>query len=280
MRDVDVSVIEKEVKDLCIKANTVLRNDMLKAIKNAYDQETEEKAREMLGILLENAEIAEKEMLPICQDTGMVAIFLEIGKDVAIKGGNLNDAINRGVSEAYAEGCFRNSVVEDPIKRKNTGNNTPAVLHTEIVDGEKIEISVIPKGFGAENKSKMAMLNPTAGKKEIVDFCVETVKTAGPDACPPYVMGIGLGGTMEMSAYLAKKALLRSIDEANPKEHIAELEKEIKDKCNALNIGVMGLGGGATVLGVGILEAPTHIAGLPITINICCHALRSASRKL
>ena len=281
MREIESTQIEKTVMDLCVEANTVLRPDILAALEELHEKEEDSSpAKEMLGILLDNARTAREESLPLCQDTGMAAVFVEIGKDVFIKGKALPDAINKGVESAYQEGFFRKSVVEDPLKRKNTGTNTPAAIHVDIVDGTEVTISVMPKGFGSENKSRSIMLNPTCQPEEIADFCVETVKLAGPDACPPYVLGIGLGGTMDLCAYLAKKALLRPITESNPKEHIAQLEKSIKERANALSIGIMGLGGGSTVIGVNIEEAPTHIAGCPLAVNVSCHALRSAKATI
>ena len=270
--------IERSVKDLCVRANNELRPDVLKALKRVSDsRENSAMSKKMLSILLENAEIAKKTQQPICQDTGMVAVFIEMGSDVHVEGGNIAEAVNNGVRDAYEEACFRKSVVADPIMRENTGTNTPAVIHIDPVDGSSVKISVMPKGFGSENKSRTAMLNPTCSFEDIVDFCVETVKIAGPDACPPYILGVGLGGTMEGCALLAKKALLQPVGGSNPKQHIADLEREIEKKVNELKIGVMGLGGPGTVLGVNILEGPTHIAGMPVAVNLSCHALRSAS---
>jgi fumarate hydratase subunit alpha len=277
-RKINVGEIKQTVKCLLLKANIELRNDVLQALKELYRGEKEgTQAKNMLGILVENADIAMEKKIPICQDTGLVVVFLNIGSNVVLDGGDVKAAVNEGVEEAYKEGFFRNSVVEDPITRKNTGTNAPASIHIDLVEGDSIEVSVMPKGFGSENKSRLIMMNPTADPEKIVDFCVETVKIAGPDACPPYVLGVGIGGTMESCALLAKKALFRSINESNPKPHLAELEEKIKEKCNALGIGVMGLGGGSTVMGVGVEAGPTHIAGLPVAVNVGCHALRSAS---
>jgi len=274
----DITGIKNTVKGLCIEANTVLRLDVLEAIKDLNSREEKVSAKNMLGVLIDNAELARKEKLPLCQDTGLVTVFMDIGEEVDIAGGNIIEAVNKGVEEAYAEGCFRKSVVNDPLLRRNTGTNTPAVVHIDIVKGNSIKVSVMPKGFGSENKGRMIMLDPTAGREEIINFCVETVKIAGPDACPPYVLGIGLGGTAEECVFLAKKALLRSVNSNNPKPHIADLEREIKEKVGALEIGVMGLGGISTVMGVVIETAPTHIAGLPLAVNVSCHAVRSASK--
>lgn len=273
-----VEDIKLAVKELSLKANTVLRPDVLEGIKRLYEQEPKgTQAKNMLKILVENAEIADKKNIPICQDTGLVVVFLEIGEDVHFYGGDLIQAVNEGVEEAYREGFFRNSVVGDPLLRKNTGTNTPAAIHVDIVKGDRMKISVMPKGFGSENKSRLIMLNPTSGPDRIIDFCVETVKIAGPDACPPYVLGIGIGGTMDTCALLAKKALLRPIDEPHREPHVAEMENKIMEKAKALKIGIMGLGGLSTVMGVNIELAPTHIAGLPVAVNVACHALRSAS---
>ena len=279
-REVKAKDIERIVDELCIKANIALRSDVLQGLRCAYEKEKESTvSKEMLGILLENAKVAEKEQLPLCQDTGLAAIFVELGSDVVIDG-YLVDAVNRGIEKAYKEGNFRKSVVDDPITRKNTYTNTPGVIHIDIVKGDKVKISVMPKGFGSENKSRMIMLDPTSTDEDIISFCVDTVKKAGPDACPPYVLGIGIGGTMEQCTLMAKKALLRSLNSSNPKSHICDLEKKIEERSNALKIGVMGLGGMSTVLGVNIEEVPTHIAGLPVAVNVACHALRSASAEI
>ena len=280
-RSISTEDVKNTVKKLCLKANTVLREDVLSAMKEVYSKEKDgTPSKKMWQILIENAKIAEKEKLAICQDTGMVSVFIKMGEKVAIDGEGLKDAVNKGVEEAYSEGSLRRSVVKGPIKRENTGTNTPAVIHTDIVRGDSFTIHVMPKGFGSENKSRLIMLNPTCSQEDIIDFCVETVKIAGPDACTPYVLGVGMGGTMEECAILSKKALLRPIDQANPEAHIAELEDKIKEKANALAIGVMGLGGAGTVLGVNIEACATHIAGLPVCVNLSCHALRSASAEL
>jgi len=281
MRKIEIIEIEKKIELLCVKANIVLRSDVARAIQKAYRNKKEPPlVRKMLKILMENAKIAKEESLPICQDTGIAEVFIGIGEQVVITGGNLIEAVNRGIKKAYGENYFRASVVSDPILRKNTKTNTPGIVHVEITRGSKIKITVMPKGFGSENKSKLFMLNPTAGVEEIERVSVETVQSAGADACPPYILGIGLGGTAEVAALLAKKALLRPINTANKKPHIAELEKNITRKANALKIGVMGLGGLTTVLGVNIETAPTHIAGLPVAINLSCHALRSAGATI
>lgn len=280
VRKIKAENIKKAVKDLCIKANTVLREDVLSALEESCNNtEKGTPQREMMDILLKNAEVAEDKKIALCQDTGITCVFIELGKDVVIDG-DINEIVNKGVREAYEEGFFRKSVVGDPLKRNNTGDNTPAIIHIDITSGNKIKISVMPKGFGSENKNRVAMLNPTCSGDQVVNFCVDTVKSAGADACPPYVLGIGLGGTMEECALMAKKALLVPIKEANPDKDIAKLEEEIKRRANALNIGVMGLGSSETVIGVNIKAGPTHIAGLPVAVNISCHALRSASIEI
>lgn len=277
LREVNVNDVKDTVKELFIRANTVLRPDVVAALEKLYEEEKVQNAKKMLGVLLENAKIAEKEKLPICQDTGLSVVFLNIGMDVLLTAGDINKAVNKGVEEAYRDGFLRKSIVNDPILRVNTGTNTPASIHIDIVEGDKLEIAVLPKGFGCENKGRVVMLNPTAGEDAIIDFCVETVRLAGPDACPPFVLGIGMGGAMETCVLLAKKALLRPVDSRNPEDHLARIENIIKEKATALDIGIMGLGGGATVMGVNVEVAPTHIAGLPVAVNISCHALRSAS---
>lgn len=277
LREIDVNDITRTVKELFIKANTVLRPDVVSAIEKLYKKEKVENAKKMLEVLLKNAKIAKKEQLPICQDTGLSVVFLKIGSEVLLTAGDINKAVNKGVEEAYRDGNLRKSIVKDPILRGNTGTNTPASLHLDIVEGDKVEISVLPKGFGCENKGRVAMLNPTAGEDAVIDFVIETVRMAGPDACPPFLLGVGIGGAMETCVLLAKKALLRTVDSHNPMEHLARMENVIKEKSNALGIGIMGLGGGATVMGVNVEVAPTHIAGLPVAVNISCHAMRSAT---
>ena len=270
--------LKATVKELCLQANTVLREDVREALAQACSREDEGTvSRRMLEILIDNASIAESAKIPICQDTGHVAVFLDIGSEIDLSGCDIAKMVNEGVEEAYAEYNFRKSVVKSPVHRENTGTNTPCIIHTDIVSGNEIRVSVMPKGFGSENKSVIKMFNPTDDMEKITGFCVETVKRTGADACPPYVLGIGMGGTMEKSALLAKKALLRPITRRSHAEYIAGAEEDIMEKCNALGIGVMGLGGKTTVMGVNIEEYPTHIAGLPVAINVCCHALRSAS---
>lgn len=279
MRTVNVKKIRGAVKRLCVTSNLRLRQDVLAAIKTAEKNETNKKAKRILGILIENAGIAARDRMPICQDTGFPSVYIKIGQDVRLIGGDLNKAINSGVRDGYKEGFFRESIVRDPITRGVPGT-IPANIHVEITKGDKVKINVSPKGFGSENKNKTAMLKPTAAPSEITDFVVDTVKEAGPDACPPYIVGVGIGGTFDLAAFLSKKALFRSILTRNPDPKIAAVEKEILKKVNHLNIGPMGLGGRTTCLGVNIEVFPTHIAGLPIGVNISCHATRSASETI
>ena len=280
MRIIEVSKIRDAVRDLCLEANFVLRRDVLAAIKRAAKSETDPRARGILKSIIENARLAKSKRLAICQDTGMVTVFLAIGREVTLEGGDPVNVVNEGVKDAYSKGYLRKSVVSDPVLRKNTNTNTPAVINMEIVEGDRVKISVSPKGFGSENKSKIKMLKPTDGVSDIKKFVVETVIEAGPDACPPLVLGIGIGGTFEKAAYLAKKAVFRPIDRHNPKKHLKKLERELFKEINALGVGPMGLGGKTTVLGVNIEDFPTHIAGLPVAVNISCHATRSAERTL
>lgn len=280
MREINVSKIRDAVKELCLEANFELRRDVLGAIKSGFKKETSKRARGIMKSIIENAKIAKKKRLAICQDTGVVVVHLVIGRNVALAGGSLEKAVNDGVREAYQKGCLRNSVVDDPFLRSNTKTNTPCVIYTDIIEGDEVRIDVSPKGFGSENKSRIKMFVPTASVTEIKEFIFEVVQNAGPGACPPFVLGIGIGGTFEKAALLAKKALLRPIDERNPKRHIARLERELMSEINSLGIGPMGLGGRTTVLGVNILEASTHIAGLPVAVNISCHATRSAKTVL
>lgn len=280
MREIGTGEIRDTVRDLCLKANFELRKDVLAAIKAAYRNETNARAKGILKDIIENAKVAKDKKIAICQDTGMVSVFLDIGSDVRLTGGNLSDAVNDGVAKAYDKGCLRKSVVGDPLLRENTRTNTPCVISTDIVDGDRVKITVVPKGFGSENKSRIKMFNPTASVDDIKKFVLDVVRDAGPDACPPLVLGIGIGGTFDKAAYLAKKALANPIDKSHPRRHLAKLEKELEKEINALGIGPMGLGGKTTVFGVNILEYPTHIAGLPIAVNVSCHATRGASKVL
>ncbi len=278
MKKINVSKISSIVSELCIKANFRQRRDVQRALKAALKKETKNAAKSVLRILLENANIARLERRALCQDTGIVSVYVEIGQDVRLVGGSLQRAINDGVKHAYKEEFLRKSVVKSPLFRTNTHTNIPAVIHTEIVRGNKFKVSVMPKGFGSENKSKIKMLNPTAGEAEIVSFVCDVVRSAGPDGCPPYILGIGIGGTFDKSAILAKKALLLSVNKSNPIKYLRKLEQNILREVNTLEIGPMGLGGKTTCLGVNILEYPTHIAGLPVAVNVGCHVTRSASR--
>lgn len=274
MRTVHTKDITETVKKLCIDANIYLGQDIKDAICNAEKTESSETARAILEKLQENILVAEREEIPVCQDTGMAVIFVEIGQDVHIDGGSLRAAINEGVACGYTEGYLRKSVVSDPIVRKNSGDNTPAVVHYDIVPGDKLKIIVAPKGFGSENMGALKMLKPSDGLQGVKDFVLETVKNAGANPCPPIVVGVGIGGTMEMCTLLAKKALLVELDKPNEDLFYADLERELLKEINALGIGVQGLGGKNTALGVKILTYPTHIAGLPCAVNINCHVTR------
>ena len=280
MREINVSKIKSVVSGLCIGANINLRSDIYRALRYAAKKEKKKSAKHVLEVLVQNAEIARKETRPICQDTGIVSVYIRIGQKVRLVGGDLKQAINKGVAEGYKKGLLRKSVVKSPILRINTSTNTPAIIYTEIVKGDGLEITVMPKGFGSENKSAVKMLNPTDGEKEITTFVLEVVKSAGPDACPPYILGVGLGGTLDRAASLAKKALTLPLNKRNPKRYLRKLENAVLEKVNKLGIGPMGLGGKTTALGVKILECPTHIAGLPVAVNVGCHATRSASRTI
>ncbi len=280
MREVSTEEITKNIKEMCIEANYTLSDDVKNKIINSAAVEESEIGKKILNQLEENMNIADSDNIPICQDTGMAVIFIKIGQDVHITGGNLEDAINQGVREGYIEGYLRKSVVKDPIIRKNTKDNTPAVIHYEIIPGDKIEITVAPKGFGSENMSRVCMLKPADGIEGVKNAVIETVKLAGPNACPPVVVGVGVGGTFEKCALLAKKALTRDIDSENSIEYVAELEKELLNEINKLNIGPGGLGGNVTALGVNIETYPTHIAGLPVAVNMCCHVNRHKKRVI
>ena len=280
MRKIDVKKIRSAVAKLAIEANFVLRKDIIRAIRKAYLSEKNRRAKKILKILLDNAAIAKKEKLAICQDTGMAAVFIEIGQGVSLAGGDLSRAVNDGIRDGYKKGYLRKSVVADPLLRINTKDNAPAVIHEKIVPGDNIKITVLPKGFGSENKSAVKMFDPIQGENEVALFIIEAVRKAGSDACPPYIVGIGMGGTLDKACLLAKEAILRPIDKRSKKRHIAALEKKLLKKINALKIGPMGFGGGATCLGVNIEAYPTHIAGLPVCVNISCHATRSATATL
>lgn len=280
VREIDVSEIQEVTSKLCIKANMILSESLENCIKCSVNKEKSPTGREVLSDLYRNIEVAKKEKMAICQDTGMAIIFLDIGQDVHFVGGDLYKAITKGVSEGYIKGFLRCSIVEDPLERVNTGDNTPPVIHTRIVPGDKVRISVCPKGFGSENMSALKMFTPSATKEEICDFIVGTVKTAGSNPCPPIVVGVGIGGDFEYSAFLAKKALCRDISIDNPKKLYADMEKYLLDEMNKTGIGPQGFGGTVTALKVNIEEAPTHIAGLPVAVNIGCHVTRHAEETI
>ena len=274
MREINVQQIIDTVEKLCIDANTHLPSDVKCAIKNCRACEDGKIAQGVLDNIIENFEIADSENVPICQDTGMACVFLEIGQDVHIVGGDLTDAINEGVRRGYTNGYLRKSVVGDPVRRGNTGDNTPAMIYTEIVPGENLKITLGPKGFGSENMSAIRMFKPSAGLQGIKDFIIETVEAAGPNPCPPIVVGVGIGGTFDKAALLAKKAIMRPIDSSHPDPYYADLEHEMLEKINALGIGPQGFGGRTTALAVNIERFPTHIAGLPVAVNMNCHVTR------
>ena len=277
LRELDVSVIKDTVRELCIKINHQISPDMKSALNNAAQNERSELGKKILCQLQENLDIAESEMIPICQDTGMAVIFMEIGQDVHFVGGNLTDAVNEGVRAGYTEGYLRKSVVSDPIIRKNTNDNTPAIIHQEIVDGSNVKITLAPKGFGSENMSRIFMLKPAQGINGVKESIMTAVKDAGPNACPPMVIGVGIGGDFEKSAILAKKALTREIGSHSGIEYVRDLEIEMLNMINKTGIGPAGLGGSTTALAVNIETFATHIAGLPVAVNICCHVNRHIS---
>lgn len=280
MRNVDVGIITNNIKEMCIEANHFLSPDMKKVFEKAADEETSALGRQILGQLKENLEIAGADMIPICQDTGMAVVFMKVGQDVHIEGGTLTDAINEGVRQGYVDGYLRKSVVKDPIERENTKDNTPAVIHYDIVPGDKLDITIAPKGFGSENMSRVFMLKPADGIEGVKEAILTAVKDAGPNACPPMVVGVGIGGTFEKCALLAKKALTRNLDGERPSGYVRELEDEMLEKINALGIGPGGLGGSKTALAVNVETYPTHIAGLPVAVNICCHVNRHVHRVI
>jgi fumarate hydratase subunit alpha len=274
MRVIASEKIIEIIENACIRANTELSPDVYQALKAAVNVEESVVGREILSQIIQNADTAKKEAMPICQDTGMAVFFVELGKDVHIEGSNLTDAINEGVRRGYENGYLRKSVVDDPISRTNTNDNTPAVIYYEMTDGDKICIDFTPKGFGSENMSALKMLKPSDSTQGIIDFVVDVVRKAGANPCPPVIVGVGIGGTMDKAAVLAKKALLRDLGRGSDDDHIHRLEEMLKKKINDLGIGPAGLGGRVTALGVNILVYPTHIAGLPVAVNICCHASR------
>lgn len=280
IRSIDVKLLTENIKEMCIQANHYLAPDMDKTMKNAHEKETKPLAKQILAQLLENLDIAGEDMIPICQDTGMAVVFLKVGQDVHFEGGSVEDAVNEGVRQGYTEGYLRKSVVGDPLLRVNTKDNTPAIIHYEIVPGDKVEIMVAPKGFGSENMSKIYMLKPADGIEGVKEAIINTVKEAGPNACPPVVVGVGIGGTFEKAAILAKKALTREIGTHSELSHIKELEEELLEKINQIGLGPAGLGGDTTALAVNINTYATHIAGLPVAVNICCHVNRHIARTI
>lgn len=280
MRIIQVSDITKNIKEMCIESNHFLTQDMKEALENAIQTEESRLGKQILNQLQENLAIAGEDMIPICQDTGMTVVFMEIGQEVHFEGGSLAEAVNEGVRQGYIEGYLRKSVVKDPILRENTKDNTPAVIHYEISDGEKVKITVAPKGFGSENMSRVFMLKPADGIEGVKNAILTAVKDAGPNACPPMVVGVGIGGTFEKCALMAKQALTRPISEHSSIPYIKELEEELLQKINNTGIGPGGLGGKTTALAVNINTYPTHIAGLPVAVNICCHVNRHAVREL
>ena len=280
MRRLHTDEIIRNIKEMCIEANLKLSPDMEGKIRKAYNEENSELGRMILGQLGENLDIAANEAIPICQDTGMAVVFIKLGQELHIEGMDLEEAINEGIRQGYEEGYLRKSVVSDPFIRNNTRDNTPGIIHYQIVPGDRLEICVAPKGFGSENMSRIYMLKPSDGIEGAKKAVLETVKLAGPNACPPIVVGVGIGGNFELCAILAKKALTRNINERSPKEHIRRLEEELLDEINSLGIGPGGLGGSITALAVNIETYPTHIAGLPLAVNICCHVNRHVSRVL
>ena len=280
MRTIHTDELIKNIREMCIEANLKLADDVKCRILNAKEQEKEGLGRKILGQLEQNMEIAATEQIPICQDTGMAVVFLNVGQDVHFEGDALEDAINEGIRQGYTEGYLRKSVVGDPLLRVNTRDNTPGIIHYSIVPGENVEITIAPKGFGSENMSRVIMLKPADGEEGVKNAVVETVKLAGPNACPPMVVGVGIGGDFEKCAILAKKALTRSLDTPSPLPHIQKMEQELLEEINRTDIGPGGLGGKTTALGVNIETYPTHIAGLPVAVNICCHVNRHVKRVL
>ena len=279
MRQIGAERITKAVARLCVEANCHLSQDIKSRLNTMYDQETWPQAKEILQRIIENFQIADQENVPVCQDTGMACVFLKIGQDVHVDG-DITEAVNEGVRRGYGEGYLRKSVVRDPLDRVNTGDNTPAMLYVELVPGDQIEITVAPKGFGSENMSQIKMLKPSDGEQGVKDFIVKVVEEAGPNPCPPIVVGVGVGGTFDKAAFLAKKALMRHAGEPNPNPYYAAMEQELLERINALGIGPQGFGGKTTALAVHIEQFPTHIAGLPVAVNINCHVTRHQTEVL
>ena len=280
MREIDVSSVRQLVKELCIKANLYLPKDMENCIRKCAQLERSPVGKNVFGDIIDNINVAREQTIPICQDTGMAIIFMEVGQDVHFVGGDINEALNDGVSQGYIEGRLRCSIVSDPLERVNTGDNTPPVVHLKFVSGDKVKITVAPKGFGSENMSQLKMMTPSVTQDEIVDWVVGAVAKAGSNPCPPIVIGVGIGGDFEKCAYLAKKALCRDVTVRNPKPLYAQLEAKMLEKINRLGIGPQGFGGTQTCLAVNIEQAPTHIAGLPVSVNVGCHVTRHASGEI
>ncbi len=280
MREIDVSSVRQLVKELCIKANLYLPKDMEDCIRKCAQLERSPVGKNVFGDIIDNINVAREQTIPICQDTGMAIIFMEVGQDVHFVGGDINEALNDGVSQGYIEGRLRCSIVSDPLERVNTGDNTPPVVHLKFVSGDKVKITVAPKGFGSENMSQLKMMTPSVTQDEIVDWVVGAVAKAGSNPCPPIVIGVGIGGDFEKCAYLAKKALCRDVTVRNPKPLYAQLEAKMLEKINRLGIGPQGFGGTQTCLAVNIEQAPTHIAGLPVSVNVGCHVTRHASGEI
>lgn len=280
MRTLNVEEISKNIKEMCIEANHFLSKDMDIAMKNAVSTEKSPLGKKILSQLQDNLEIAGKDMIPICQDTGMAVVFLEIGQDVHFEGGNLEDAVNEGIRRGYVDGYLRKSVVKDPILRENTKDNTPGIIHYKIVPGDQVKIKVAPKGFGSENMSRVFMLKPADGIEGVKEAVLTAVKDAGPNACPPMVVGVGIGGTFEKCALMAKEALTREVGSHSDIPYVKELEEELLERINKIGIGPGGLGGSTTALAVNVNTYPTHIAGLPVAVNICCHVNRHVIRTI
>ena len=280
MRELSVDIITKNVKEMCIEANHVLSEDMKEVFERSLQTEESPLGKQILKQLTENMEIAGRDMIPICQDTGMAVVFVEVGQEIHLTGGALEDAIHEGVRQGYAEGYLRKSVVKDPLLRENTKDNTPAVIHYSIVAGDRVKITVAPKGFGSENMSRIFMLKPADGIEGVKAAILQAVEDAGPNSCPPMVVGVGIGGTFEKCAYLAKKALTRNVSQRSEIPYVREMEEELLEKMNCLGIGPAGLGGRTSVFAVNIETYPTHIAGLPVAVNTCCHVNRHVTRIL
>ncbi len=280
MREVNVSEVTACIKKLCIEANYFLNSDIYDSFRDAYENEESPIGRDILNQLMKNADLAREKCKPICQDTGMAVIFMEIGQDVHFVGGSLTEAVNEGVREGYKEGYLRKSVVGDPLIRVNTGDNTPAIIHYDIVPGDKVKIDVAPKGFGSENMSRVYMLKPSDGIEGVKDAIIDCIRKAGPNPCPPMVVGVGIGGNFEKCTELAKRALLRPVNESSSIPYVADMEEELFERANRLGIGPQGLGGTTTILGINIETFATHIAGLPVAVNISCHVTRHGSSEI